>query len=245
MPRPTSSRAALIISVMALFAALGGTSLAASGLIGTNQIKSNAVTTRKLADGAVTTNKLAHHAVVTSRLADGAVNSSKVANGSLTSADVAPNTFLAAGGTAANANRLGNRSAGDYLLGNGQMFVNRVQVPVGQSALIVSFGYGDLVGKCASGGVPQTEYVSHTSQVNLVDWVTDYGSPTGTTAIHTTNGLTNGGTYIESHSTVVPQAITWQAAYDNGTPHVTTAWTTGQDIGTTSCIFIGQAFSTN
>ena len=149
--------------------------------------------------------------------------------------DVAPNTFLAAGGTAANATRLGILSARDYLLGNGRKFVNRVQVPVGQSALIVSFSYGDLVGKCASGGVPQTEYVSHTSPVDLVDWVTDYGSPTGTTAIHTTNGLTNGGTYIESHSTVVPQAITWQAAFDNGTPHVTTAWTTGQNIGTTSC----------
>ena len=245
MSRPTSSRAALIISVLALFAALGGTSLAASGLIGTNQIKNNAVTTSKIADGAVTTGKLAHHAVVTSKLADNAINSSKVANGSLTSSDIAPNTFLAANGTATNADNLGNRPAGDYLLGRGQMFVNRVQVPVGQSALIVSFGYGDLVGKCATGGVPQTEYISHVNQVNLVDWATNYAPPNGTTTVHTTNGLTNGGTFIEPHATTVPQAITWQAAYDNGTPHVTTAWTTGQDIGTTSCIFIGQALSTN
>ena len=224
------------MSIVALFAALGGTSVAASLLIGTNQIKDNAVTTSKLAD---------KHSVTTSRLADSSVTSSKVANGSLTGSDVAPNTFLAADGTATNSDKLGNHPSDDFMLGRGQMFVNRVQVPANSSSLIVSFAFGDLVGKCAAGGVPQVQYVSHVNQVNLVDWVTDYGSPTGTTAIHTTNGLTNGGTYTESHATVVPQAITWQAAYDNGSPHVMTAWTTGQDILGTSCIFIGQAFSTN
>lgn len=39
--------------------------------------------------------------------------------------------------------------------------------------------------------------------------------------------LTRGGTYTESHTSVVPQAINWQAAYDDGTPHVATAWGRG------------------
>lgn len=224
MRRPSSSHAALIVSVLALFAALGGTSVAAF-MVGTNQIKNGAVTNSKLGANAVT--------------------SSRVKDGSLTAADIAPNTFLPAHATATNSDSLGNRPAGDYLLGRGQMFVNRVEVPAGQSALILSGAFGDLVGNCAPGGIPQVQYISHTSQVNLVDWVTDYGSPNGTASIHTTNGLSNGGTYTESHNTVVPQAITWQAAYDDGTPHVMTAWTSGQDILGSSCIFIGQALSTN
>jgi hypothetical protein len=234
MRKPTSSHAALVVSVLALFAALAGTSVAAF-MVGTNQIKNGAVTKRKLADGSVSKSKLALNSVTSSRVADG----------SLKGSDIAPGTFLSAGGTATNADRLGNRAASEYMLGSGQMFVNRVQVPAGRSSLIVSTNVGDLVGKCAAGGVPQVQYVSHTSQVNLVDWVTNYGSPNGTTAIHTTNGLSNGGTYTETHNSVVPQAITWQAAFNNGSPHVMTAWTTGQDILGSSCIFIGQALSTN
>ena len=61
----------------------------------------------------------------------------------------------------------------------------------------------------------------------------------------TTNGLANGGFFEEPHSTTVPQSVTWQAAYSDGVlDHVATAWTTGQDIGTTSCIFIGQGVTT-
>ncbi len=78
--------------------------------------------------------------------------------------------------------------------------------------------------------------------VNLIDWVSNFG---GTTSLSTTNGLTNGGFYEEPHSNTFPQSVTWQASYNDGVlDHVATAWTTGQDIGTTSCIFIGQAVTT-
>lgn len=210
--RPSASMA---IASASLFVALGGTSLAATGLIGTNQIKNGAITTPKIHNGAVTASK------------------------------VAPNTFLAANGTAQNAGALGNRPAGDFLLGRGQMYYHRVVVPAGQTSLILSVGFGDLLGKCAAGGVPQTEYQSNVTSVNLVDWVTNYGAPNGTASIHTTNGLQKNGLYIESHNSVVPQAITWQAAFDDGSPHVATAWTSGQDIGGNSCIFIGQALASN
>jgi hypothetical protein len=235
MPSFKRPSAALVIACFALFAALGGTSLAASLLIGTQQIKNGAVTSSKIATAQVRSNNLAPGSVKTSKLADASVTASKVA----------PNTFLPANGTASNSLALGNHPAGDFLLGRGGMFVNRVSVPAGQTRLLISLGFGDLIGKCAAGGVPQTEYQSNVDSVNLVDSVTDYGTPKGTASIHTTNGLGRGGTYIESHATVVPQAITWQAAYDDGTPHVATAWTTGQDIGLTSCIFIAQGLASN
>jgi hypothetical protein len=244
MRRFNPSFAALAIACFSLFTALGGTSLAASLLIGTQQIKNGAVTSSKIGARQVRNRNLAPGSVKSATLADNSVSSSKIADGSVTSADVAPNTFLPAHGTADNASQLGNRPSGDFLLGRGGMFVNRVRIPAGQTQLLISLGFGDLIGKCAAGGVPQVEYQSNVNSVNLVDSVTDFGSP-GTASIHTTNGLTRGGLYIESHNTVVPQAITWQAAYDNGTPHVATAWTTGQDIGGSSCIFIAQGLASN
>jgi hypothetical protein len=245
MRRFNPSSAALAIACFALFSALGGTSFAASLLVGTQQIKNGAVTSSKIGAKQVRNRNLAPEAVKSGTLAEDSVTSSKVADGTLTSADVAPNTFLPANGTADNATQLGGHPAGDFLLGRGGMFFNRVSIPAGQTQLLISLGFGDLIGKCASGGVPQVEYQSDVSSVNLVDSVTDYGSPAGTASIHTTNGLSQGGLYIESHNTVVPQAITWQAAYDNGTPHAATAWTTGQDIGGSSCIFIAQGMASN
>lgn len=224
MRRPSTSTAALAVAFASLFTALGGTSMAASLLIGTHQIK--------------------NHAVTASKLAPNSVNSSKVADGSLQGSDIAPNTFLPADGSAINALKLGNRPASDFMLGQGSMFMNRIQIPAGRSQLILSFGFGDLVGVCAAGGNPEVEYVSNTSSVNLVDSETDFGSPKGTAEIHTTNGLTRGGTRTVPNNGL-PQSITWQAAFDDGTPHVATAWTSGQDILGTSCIFIGQAMASN
>ena len=155
---------------------------------------------------------------------DGSLTSADIGDGSLTAKDVAPNTFLAA-----NA-----------------MTSNRISVPAGQSALLLSLGFGEIRGSCSAGGFPQLSYVSRVASVNVVDWTTDFGSPNATTHVNTTNGLTNGGTLPVSNATVTPQSVTWQAAYTDagGATHVATAWTTGQDIGLTSCIFIGQGLTT-
>jgi hypothetical protein len=70
----------------------------------------------------------------------------------------------------------------------------------------------------------------------------DAAEPAGTSA---DDPIPDGGFYEEPHSTATPQSVTWQAAYSDGVlDHVATAWTTGQDIGTTSCIFIGQGVTT-
>lgn len=63
---------ALIVSLIALVAALGGTAYAAFSLpknsVGTKQLKNNAVTTKKVKDGAVTTSKIKNGAVTGSKL---------------------------------------------------------------------------------------------------------------------------------------------------------------------------------
>ena len=159
----------MAIAGASLFVALDGTSLAATGLLGTNQTKSGAITTSKVHSGAITASK------------------------------VAPNTFLPADGTAQNASALGNHPASAFLRGQGSMFANRIKVPAGQSRLLLGLGFGDLIGKCATGGVPQIEY----------------------------------------------QSTSRASTFDDGTPHVATAWTSGQDIGGNSCIFIGQALATS
>ncbi len=262
MRRIDSSHLSLGMSAVALFVALGGTAVAI-GKIGTSQIKDGAVTnaklhsravgpgkladggviTSKLANGAVTNGKLAANAVTTSKLADNAVNSAKVADGSLRAADIAPNTFLPAAGTASDSLRLGGLQANQYLQGRGSMVFRRVSLPAGSAPFtFLAFGFGEIQGTCAPGGIPKIRYQSEVSNVNLVDWVSNYG---GTTSVSTTNGLSAGTSFEEPHSTVTPQSITWQASYNDGVlDHVATAWTTGQDIGTTSCIFIGQGLTT-
>jgi len=73
--RPTP---ALIISVMALFIALGSGAYAASK-IGTNDIKNNAVTGKKIDKKAVKPSKLHRGAVKVNKIADQAVDTEKIA----------------------------------------------------------------------------------------------------------------------------------------------------------------------
>src|SRR5690349_284086 len=74
----------LVISLLALFVALGGTAWAVSGgRVGANQIKANAVTTKKLKKGAVTTDKLAAGAVTGEKIANGTITGAKIVTGTL------------------------------------------------------------------------------------------------------------------------------------------------------------------
>lgn len=222
-----SSKTATAISAVALFTALGGTSWASGMLIGTSQI----------ANRAVTSAKIGHHQVKAFNLASGAVTSSKLAPGSVTSTAVAPNTFLAANGTAADSNQLGGKPASDYVQGGGNVASNSFELSSGQSRLLVSLGLGYVDGNCLAGGKPQLSYTAEVAPLNLIDWSTTFG---GTSTLNTTNGLTVGNSYEEPDSTGLPQQVTFQAAA-NG--QVATAWTTGQDIGGTSCIFTGEALN--
>ena len=79
---------ALVISLLALFVALGSGAYAANK-IGTNQIKNKAVTTKKLAGKAVNASKLAGKSVKTGKLAGQAVTTGKLAGQAVTTGKLA------------------------------------------------------------------------------------------------------------------------------------------------------------
>lgn len=76
---------ALILSVVAVFIALGGGAYAAisANSVGTKQLKNNAVTAKKLKRNAVTMRKIARGAVSTAKIRNDAVNGNKVLESSL------------------------------------------------------------------------------------------------------------------------------------------------------------------
>jgi hypothetical protein len=71
-PRPRMPSPSLVVSIVALVVALGGTSYAALSLgkntVGTAQLKNNAVTTSKIRNGAVTGSKITNHSVAALQL---------------------------------------------------------------------------------------------------------------------------------------------------------------------------------
>jgi hypothetical protein len=80
--RPKKPTPALVISIIALFAALGGTSYAAA-TIGTAQIKNNAVTNPKLAPSSVGFQKVRFGAIHNENIANNAVGNGQLANGAV------------------------------------------------------------------------------------------------------------------------------------------------------------------
>ena len=84
----------LIVALVALVGALGGTSYAGfrlgAGSVGTKQLRNGAVTSGKLAPGAVTSGKLAPGAVTSGKLAPGGVTGGLLANGAVTAPKLAP-----------------------------------------------------------------------------------------------------------------------------------------------------------
>jgi hypothetical protein len=100
---------AFVISLIALFIALGGTTYAATSLrpnsVGTRQLKKNAVTSSKIKNRAVTAAKINPAGLIVANAAHA------------TSADSATNAT-----NATNANSLGGVSASNYLQNNGNIY---------------------------------------------------------------------------------------------------------------------------
>jgi hypothetical protein len=261
MLRMSSSRASLAISLVALFVALGGTALAVSK-IGTSQIKSGAVTAKKLhsaavtrgkikagavgsgqlADGAVSSAKLAPNAVTTGAIADNAVTSAKVADHSLTAGDVAPNTFLAADGTAADSSKLGGLSPNAYVFGQGKLRSARLSLsPASPFTEFLELDFGHISGVCDAGLNGKIRFVADLPVDNLIFWIVNSG---GTVDIQAHNSVGAGSSYDVSHTGGLPQSVTFQATYNDGSQeHLATAWTTVQTVNN-ECVFTGQAITT-
>jgi hypothetical protein len=86
----------LVISLVALFVALGGGAYAAIGInsVGTKQLKRNAVTAAKIKRSAVTTPKVKNQAITAAKLKNNAVTSAKLANGGVASSKLADSSVV-------------------------------------------------------------------------------------------------------------------------------------------------------
>ena len=99
---------ALVISIIALIIALGGTSYAAFS------VPKNSVGSKQLRKNAVTTKKIAGRAVTGAKLANGAVTGAKIANQTITGKQI----NLAKLGTVPTATNAGHASDADALGGS-------------------------------------------------------------------------------------------------------------------------------
>lgn len=102
--RPSSGRAALVISVVALIFALAGTAFS----VGSRVPGKNGVKASDIAPRAVKTKKLANAAVKATKVANGAVTAAKIANGAVTSSKL----FLSATAPTGFGNIAGEECAG-------------------------------------------------------------------------------------------------------------------------------------
>ena len=228
----------------------------AGGAVTAASLANGAVTAATLAPGAVTSNAISNQAVDTSKLATGAVangnlaadavTSDKVKDGSLTSTDVAPNTFLAANGTAVNSMQLDGLGPSEFVRGKARFMSARVVVPAGQSREVLELNFAHIEGTCSAGSVPTQSIVAELNLENAFYTAINFGPSStapGTTDIGTANALTAGTSLTATHTSVTPQSVTWQAAYNDGTDQVATAWVSDQDEGG-SCVFIAQGTTT-
>lgn len=136
--RMTRPSPALVISLIALFVAMGGTGYAAITINGKN-LKNNSVAGKKLKNGAVTTKKIKNNAVTGAKVKAGTLNGSDFAAGTLLrgpqgpagkngvngAATVVYRTFLAnTAGNTALGEAEASCEAGEKLIGGGGGWVN-------------------------------------------------------------------------------------------------------------------------
>jgi hypothetical protein len=122
-----------VISVVAVFLALGGSAYAALGRnsVGPRQLKRNAVTTTKIKRGAVTT----------ARIKGNAVTGAKIRDSTLTDRDIAVET-LGQVQSAANAETVGGQSVAKFF---------RRIAPDAPEVTVLDFGGVRLTGGCGGG----------------------------------------------------------------------------------------------
>lgn len=174
---------ALVVSMVALVVALGGTSYAAFQLpknsVGTKQLKKHAVSGAKIKNGAVTASKIKKNAVTTAKIKNGAVTASKINTSGLT----VP--------TANNANQLGGlgpstyTTASNYTQSSTAQAITGTVATIGSPIQITTTGTRRVIASAAVHGVNGVAgtgvylvcrlTIDGTSGVND----TDYASPAG------------------------------------------------------------------
>jgi hypothetical protein len=220
------------VAWLALFVALGGTSLAASRYKITSTSQINPKVIKKLKGNAGAPGP---RGPIGPAGPAGTPDSSKFFT--KTESD---GRFLAKGAPAADSAKLGGVAPSGYLQGTGRMVSGRVAIPVGSSVSLVELDFAHIEAVCEVGSVPVLRLVAELPLENVVYWSTNSGAAP---EIQTANAV-GAGSFLEAvHTTPTPQSVTWQASYNDGADQIATAWTTDQDEGGT-CVFTGQAITT-
>jgi hypothetical protein len=125
-----------VLSITALFVALGGTAFAAVKLK-PNQVKAvniarQAVTNAKIKTQAVTSGKIKNNGVVTADLANGSVNAGKLANGSVNAAKLRKQavTTKALANNSATTGKIGPEAVATGKLGNEAVTASKISAGV-------------------------------------------------------------------------------------------------------------------
>jgi hypothetical protein len=111
-----------VVSVMALFVALGGTSVAAVTLaknsVGSKQIKKNAVRASEIKSNAVGASEIRSNAVAGGDVADGTLGSGDLGDNSVGSGELSANSV---GSSELSDNSVGNSEAANNSIGSGEL----------------------------------------------------------------------------------------------------------------------------
>ncbi len=137
--RPARPSPALVISIIALFVALGGSAYAVKR-VGTKELKASAVTTAKIKRNAVTAAKIKRNAVTTAKIRNGAVTGSKIREGTL--------SVVPGAATATDAVNATNFS---------RYFTSGLKkAGLGEDVVLLTVGPFTFTGKCENSGAGKT-----------------------------------------------------------------------------------------
>lgn len=146
--RPRRPSPALLISLLALFVALGGSAYAA------NQLAKNSVGSKQLKSNAVTAAKIKKNAVTTAKVKDNAITGAKINEGSL--------------GPVPNANNANNATNAANAANFSRFFTSGLKkASIGQTVPLLTVGPFTITGKCSDkgGGLIQARQWLTTTQV--------------------------------------------------------------------------------
>jgi hypothetical protein len=164
---------ALVISVIALFVALGGTSYAAIHLpknsVGSKQLKKNAVTGAKIKKGAVTSSKLANGSVTSSKIATDAVGTGSIAPDAVTTGVLADKSVT-------------TEKIADKAVTTGQIDDAAVGTTQLAAAAVTAGKLGSLTVRNATNTIPANSQLTITSSCNAGERIIGIGYVWGTNA---------------------------------------------------------------
>jgi hypothetical protein len=188
---------ALVVSVVALVVALGGTSYAAFSLpknsVGTKQLKKNAVTTSKIKNNAVTTSKIKNGSVTASKINTSGLTVPNAQNADhANTADSASNATNAT--NANNATTVGGKQVKQFFVNDPTSTAN---------AAVFTVDGVTINGGCDAGNNPQLTIQNNSGKGGMLGGLSVRNAATTTlvvtnftsTPVDLTNG-TNGGGFV-------------------------------------------------